>query len=474
MNKWIKKYGQFIFSTLFFLYFLYTVSNALDNSKEIVIAVFMTILLYVQSFGVFFYFYKKIGRPRVIDWLRISLFLMLVLNFMSIVNSAGTQTIVPFSVTTISLNDAPFTMLVIMFAFFSLDLGYMLSKFIKVKQHNKEYYIKRKGWVFGILIFSTTIQAYMLFTGFSGFGTNIRDTLGLISLFSTLSNIINPLALVVSAYIIFIEHNKNKIYVTIFYVSVSYQILLGLLSGMKEAALIPILYVGIVFLVSGRKFPKKLIYIGLFLLLLLYPVNNSYRNVINNPHLNTGSSTLNMVIALKKVFTAPLTETLLGGAEKYADRGEMYPFLQYSINIEPSWGYYKYMTRYIALPVVWLIPRTIWPDKPRGDIGGVLYEKIVGVRTMTAVTPLNIGWAYLEGGLLYVIIIFIILGILFSLIGRMNYFNPIILLFYVIVLHKSLKPEWDPYFLLSSFIQMYIIYWIVLKFIGIKKVGSTQ
>lgn len=474
MNRWLKKYGQFIVGALFLLYFLYTFTNALSSSKEVAIAVVLTLVLYIQSFGTFFYFYKKTRRPRLIDWLKISLFIMLVLNFMKIVNNADGQIHIAFSVTTVSLNDAPFTMLVIAFAFFALDLGYLASKFIKVKRHHERYAIKRKNWVFSILIFSTTIQGYLLFSGMSGYGSDLEYTTGVASLAKTLAGILNPFALIISAYIIFIEHVKSKTYRTIFYSALTVQILLGLLSGMKESALIPVLYVGIVFLFAGWKLPKNLLYMGLFVLALLYPVNNAYRNVINDPQTNTGSNTLNMAIALRNVFTKPLTETLLGGVESYGDRGEMYPYLQYSINKEPTWDYYKHMSRYIVLPVVWLIPRAIWPDKPRADIGGVLSQKIVGYENRSAVTPTNVGWAYFEGGVPFLILIFIMIGFLLTFIDIQNYRKPMVLLFYILLFHKSIKPEWDPYFMFASVIQFYIMYWLLMKIIGIKKLGNTQ
>lgn len=469
MNRWLKKYGQFIVGILFIFYFFYTFTNALNNSKEVAIAIVITPILYIQSFGTFFYFYKKFGRPRLIDWLKISLFIMLVLNFMKIVNNADGQINIAFSVTTVSLNDAPFTMLVISFAFFALDLGYLLSKLIKTKQHQNNYAIKRKNWVFSILIFSTTIQAYLLFSGMSGYGSDLEYTTGVASLVKTLAGILNPFALIISAYIIFVEHVRSKTYLTVFYSALTVQILLGILSGMKENALIPVLYVGIVFLFAGWKLPKNLYYIGLFVLALLYPVNNAYRNVINDPRTNTGSSTLNMAIALRHVFTQPLSETLFNGVESYGDRGSMYPYLQYSINTEPTWDYYKHMTRYLALPVVWFIPRAIWLDKPRADTGGVFYKKIVGYDSHNAVTPTTIGWVYFEGGLLFVVLIFILLGIFFEFIDEHNQMKPIILLFYILILHKAIKPEWDPYFMFASVIQTYIMYWILLKLIGIRK-----
>ena len=466
----IQKYGQFIIGSLFILYFLFTFSNAMDIGKDVVVATCFTIVLYFQSVGELLYFYKKYGKPRLQDYLRLALFATVVLNFMKLVNEANGDAKVNVITKIVSLNDAPLTLIMILIAFVSLDIAYLVMQSFKKRNINNTFYeIKRKNLIFALLIFSTISKAYLLASGLTGFGTDVHDSSGLISLINTLSSILNPFTLVLSAYIIYIEKEQNKTFMWIFYLAFNTQILIGLLSGMKENTLAPILFVGIVFLFSGAKVPKKIIYAGVFLVMFLYPVNNAYRNVIGNPYLNTGSHTLNMAIAMKKVFTEPLLKTLSEGSDSYAKRGEMFPFLEYSINTESKWHYYKYMTRYITLPLAWLIPRAVWSDKPRADIGGVLYEQVVGVRTATAITPTSIGWAYLEGGVFFLIVIFLILGIVFEFVDRTDHKKPMGMLFYIIFLHSAIKPEWDPYFFLASMMQFYIMYWFLLKFIGIQE-----
>lgn len=470
MASFIKRYAQLLIGSVFLLYFIYTLSNAMDIGTEVVTSTFLTIILYFQSIGEFFYFYKKMGKPRLQDWFRLALFVTLVLDFMKIVNSVEGSSVVTFSTSTISLFDSPFAMLVIVFALVSLDIAYFtMNTFKKSKVSIENYAIKRKNWIFIILVLSTIIKGYLLFSGLSGYGSSLEYTTGLASLAKTLANILNPFALIVSAYIIFIEKSHNRKYKITFYLSLLIQVFLGLLSGMKEEALIPLLYIGIVFLISGKKLPPKAVYIGIFVLAILYPLNNAYRNVINDPYLNTGSPVLNISIAINKIAKEPLTETLGIGISQYGDRGSMFPYFQYSINIEPSWDYYKNMTRYFALPMAWLVPRAIWEDKPKADIGGVLYEHLVGERTMTAVTPTTIGWAYLEGGIFFVTIIFLLLGLFFELIDKNDYKKPLVLIFYIILLHKAIKPEWDVYFMLATLLQMFIMYWSLLKILGVRK-----
>jgi hypothetical protein len=474
MDRFIKKYGQLTFGSIFIFYYLYTLFNSFI-SEEVTIATILTLVIYFQCVGEFLYFHKKTGKPRLQDWMRLSLFIMLILDFMAIVNNANGSAIVKFSVQSISLNDSIFTMILIVFVLLSLDIAYVISNSIEKKQtEHSDYSIKRTQWVFGILIVSTVIQSYFLFSGLSGYGSDLKYTTGIASLLKTIAGVLNPFALIVSAYIIFIENKHHPSYQLIFYSMLFIQILIGLLSGMKEIALIPILYVGIVFLISGRRIPQKIIYIGVFILALLYPLNNAYRNVINTPSLNTGSSTLNLVIAFKNVQETPLLETLSSGIESYGGRGSMFPYLQYSISIEPDWSYYKNMTRYAFLPVVWLIPRAIWSGKPRSDIGGVLNEHIIGYRGQSAVTPTSIGWAYLEGGIFFVIPIFILIGLLFETVDKRNYQKPLIIIFYIILLHTALKPEGDPYFYFATMVQNYIMYWVLFKFIGVNRLEKER
>ena len=471
MHNLVRKYGQFVLGSIFSLYVIFTLSNALDIGNEVAIATLLIIVLYIQSVGEFLYFYKKQGRPRLQDWLRLSLFIMIVLNFMTMVNSANGVASVKFSVTFISLLDAPFTLIVVLFSFIALDMAYLIYKVFvnRKKVYSEQYSIKRKNWVFGLLVFSTIAQMYLLLSGMSGYGSDLEYTTGVASLIKTLAGILNPFALVLSAYIIFIENSTSKTYRLFFYSALFLQVFLGLLSGMKENTLMPILYVGIVFLIAGKKIPKKLFYIGVIFLAFLYPINNAYRNVINNPYLNTGSHALNMAIATRNLLTKPLSKTFTTGIESYSERGKIYPYLQYCIHIESDWNYYSNMSRYLYLPVVWIVPRAIWPNKPRADIGGVLSAKIVGYENRSAVTPTAIGWAYLEGGLFFVMVIFILLGLLFEFIDKKNYKNPIVLLFIILLFHKGIKPEWDPYFLFASLLQMFAMYWILLKLIGVKK-----
>lgn len=469
-----KKYNQILVGILFLFYFLYTLSNSLDINDNVMYATLLILIIYFQTVFEFLYFYNKNGKPRLQDWMRLAIFFMLVLNFMKIVNSSNGLAEVAFVVGKLSLNSSPFAMIIIIFALISLDFAYILNNSLKKENYEFKdtFFINRKYLVFNLLIITTIFQAYLLFSGITGFGNTQTEVSGGSSFVSMLSSYLTPFALILAAYIIFIENNSNKRYLVIFYASLIIQILTGFLSGMKENALEPILYITIVFLIAGRKIPRKVLLIGFIIVAFLYPINNSYRNVVSNPYLNTGSSILNMSIAIKIISKQPILETLLGGAESYGDRSSMFPFLIYAINTEEKWDYYKNMSRYLYLPIGWFMPRALLEDKPKADIGGVLYAQVTGERTATSITVTNIGWAYLEGGILFIFITFIIIGLILELVDKMNYKKPIVLLFYITLFQLSIKPEWDAYFMISSLIPMLIIYTMILKIIGLQRISQ--
>ena len=83
-----------------------------------------------------------------------------------------------------------------------------------LKKENYEFkdtfFINRKYLVFNLLIITTIFQAYLLFSGITGFGNTQTEVSGGSSFVSMLSSYLTPFALILAAYIIFIENNSNK------------------------------------------------------------------------------------------------------------------------------------------------------------------------------------------------------------------------------------------------------------------------
>tara|TARA_R110002051_G_scaffold78899_1_gene142530 strand:- start:5906 stop:7294 length:1389 start_codon:yes stop_codon:yes gene_type:complete len=455
---------------------MYTLNNALTINFEVVKALILCIIAYLLSIIPFIHYFKTKGRPRLIDWMRVVLFFTIVLDFMKNVNqSSGKKTIFFIDNILTDLTDAPFVLFTLILAFLSLDLGYLIFTSI-CRNHNvskridafKVFMIKGKNKLLFFLGFSTIIKAYFHSTGISGYGSSIEYTFGLFSLVKNIQGNLNDILIILTCYVVFIEGYENKKYRKLFFFLIIIQAILGLISGMKESFLLPILYVSVAFLMGGGRIKKQFVIISFPILILLFPLNNAYRDILNDPFLNKGNTVVNVTLAVNKIKQQSLSETVLGGAENYGSRSSMYGYLDNSIKTESNWNYYKHLDRYWAIPIVWLVPRAVWPSKPRNDVGAIYNDQLVGVTT-NSITPMNIGWVYFEGGIPYVIIIFILIGLFFTYIDYSNIKKPIVFFFFIWCLHKALKPEWDPYFMFSSAIQSFVTLWLVLKYFGVKK-----
>ena len=91
-----------------------------------------------------------------------------------------------------------------------------------------------------------------------------------------------------------------------------------------------------------------------------------------------------------------------------------------------------------------------------------------GRESPNSITVSTIGWAYLEGGPTYVLVIFVLLGIIFNLIDY--YRNKSIKheLFWIMALLIVIKPEWDPFYGIVQLIQMFILINILNYFLIVK------
>ena len=449
---------------------MYTLNNALIINIAVVKALLLCALLYLMSFIPFIHYFKTKGRPRLIDWMRIVLFSSIVMDFMKTVNESNGKTTIFFidNITT-DLTDAPFVLFTLIIAFLSLEIGHqgfeLVSRYYTIPKrigNLGSFKLKGKKKLIFFLAVSTIFQIYFQITGIAGYGSSIEYTTGIFSFIKNIQGNFNQIILILTCYVVFVERYKNPKFKNFFYILLIIQAIMGLLSGMKENFLLPILYASVAFIIGGGRVKKSFVIVGFGILILLYPLNNSYRNIINDPFLNKGNSMVNIVLAIENIQQDPLSKTLLGGVESYSARSSMYGYLDNSIKTETNWNYYKNMNRYWAIPLVWLIPRSFWPEKPRSDVGAIYNDILVG-RTTNSITPMNVGWSYFEGGIVFVLIIFVLMGIFFSKIDYSNIQKPIVFFFYIWSLHQVIKPEWDPYFMFSSAIQSFVLCWLTIK-----------
>jgi hypothetical protein len=244
----------------------------------------------------------------------------------------------------------------------------------------------------------------------------------------------------------------------------------GILSGFKEEVISTFLYVGIPYYFGMKKIPYLKMSVLLVAFTILYPINNTYRDIINSTNVDKIDA---IGIAIISTFDENISNVIQSGSDNYNSRLSLFPMAMYGVQIAPDWNEYRDMQRYMYLPLSWIVPRIILPNKPSSDIGNELYRIITG-RTNSSVTPSTYIWAYLEGGFIYVFLVFMILGSALGILSRVLKLSTLYgMIMYVILFPVIIKNEADAYFLISTTLQAAVIVLVYLV-VFTKKAESSN
>ena len=468
MYKFFVKYIHFIITITFSFYFLVTLSKVPYKNIEVLSSLLLVLPLYLLSVNKLILQYVNENKISLINIFKSTFFLFIPLKFMAYVNTQEANNfIVSNSDFSTNLNNVFFTLFVVLVSFLSLNLGHSIARYKTTQKSIELVQLKNNKVPILILSLSTLAIIYIQLKGFSGYNSDIKYTEGFYSFIKAIIGAFNPIFLCFSSYVVVTKRVKYN-YKLLFYFLLTTQVANGLFSGMKETAIIPILIYFVFYLKSGKTISKATMIIGLFSLIILYPLNNNYRSMLNSGHFDNYSSYQVYGLALSNVIETNSFLELYGTSVKqYSSRGDMFTYLNHSIQNKNNWTYFKNMNRYLLMPIYPFIPRFLWESKPRSDEGREYYNIITGRKT-NSVTVSSIGWSYLEGGIIPVILIFMFLGYFLNIFNNNNNNGLKSLTIWVIVLLLVIKPEWDPFFAITGFIQSLILLNILLKLLTIK------
>lgn len=456
---------------LFFVFCFYALEKVTKRSTiiyELIISGFI-VELSVMKFLRTWYKYKK---PNILDWFRLTTFYGILLNYFMVTHEIGDNNLWKYD--NIKLDDMFIipSLITILMGLLALSLAEFTIKFVKLNQkitvrYNHQYILRYKFILIGSGLFVFVMQLVLLLTGVIGYGTYTENTT---SSFSFLLQIINSLKLfyiLLFGYLIFFYRFKDKFITSSYYIFIVLYLIFGLLSGMKENVIVVLVAIAIPYFLAGNGIPKKWLLTFVVIFFLLYPINNNYRDLlIHFPKIDKKEA---IGLAVAKTFSQDLTDIFKESSDSYSERLALYPNLQYAVQTEQDWTYYKNMDRFPYLPFSFL-PRFLLPSKPVSDTGIVLNKMMTGY-DRSSQTATTFGWAYLEGGIYFVLLEFFIFGVVLSLFQFSRRKNGILLqLFLGNLTIMMLKVESDIYFLLATIIQDFIIYTILTFFFMKKKI----
>jgi hypothetical protein len=207
-----------------------------------------------------------------------------------------------------------------------------------------------------------------------------------------------------------------------FIVVLSSELLWGLISGMKGLLLQNFITVGLVSSFVQRKLNLRWLVMPFFALVLIYPVSNSYRDVVrNSPHQRVtslgGAAEAARLALIKARSTGPYGGySWREGLNDALQRMDLLTSVAQVLTLGPRADMLKGDERWWMLPIYPFVPRFVWPSKPILGEGGRFTvalrggsEDVLTAGSGTAVTyP---GDLYLRFGLLGILFGMFVLGL---------------------------------------------------------------
>jgi len=198
----------------------------------------------------------------------------------------------------------------------------------------------------------------------------------------------------------------------------------ALLSGMKSGVVELLVAVTLPYFYARRRIPTRLFVAGFALFVFFYPVNLTFRTIINGGHLNTTSladTAGAMGTAVVDTWgNNSVADTLSStGQQAKLRQADVLQEIGLIVRYTPQPFPYRMGTAYLQLPATILIPRIVWPDKPVDDLGYIMTRDYVGLNAYAAhfssSAPTIFGDLYMNFGMAGVVVGMALLGFLAGL-----------------------------------------------------------
>ncbi|MDN4013550.1 hypothetical protein QX233_13820 [Chryseobacterium gambrini] len=456
----------------FIAYKSFFLLNEVKN-REIEYELLLAFLSSLLSIVPFTYSWYKLGKPRLTDWVKFSTFLYLIFNYYDIANLLDSKEVGIYAENYVNISYVYGALLTVVIGLMTINIvDFLFIFFGAVKNKNvlnyeiQNKYILRNEKLFIISSLSFIGLMYLLLAlGVIGYGASDEVNIGSFSFIFQVINIVSPIFYLSYLILKYSMHYNSRMFNIAFKTYMFLYILFGLIAGMKGILIFGIVLFLIPYLNSGRKINIKYVVFSFLFLLILYPLNNNYRDIlVKNPGVSKIAA---LQVATAQTVSLNFGKNVSSSTNSYTDRIAMLPYLVFALEKEKDWNNYKNLDRFIYLPVS-LIPRFILSNKPQEDNGAKLQEMIVkGIRNSP--TPTMYGWAYLEGGFIYVVFHFLLLSVVLNYVDfcikKKSIFH---LIFYANLLVKSIIIEQDVYFFIASLFQMILVYYFFTKFFFVR------
>ncbi len=279
-------------------------------------------------------------------------------------------------------------------------------------------------------------------------------------------------AMVVSAIEVLGKGTTEQAMKVIFWVSFLSAVGLGIVSGMKSAAMRPIFGVILIYGVTRGRLPRTAVILPIFLVLVLYPFTAAFRDSLNNGYRDQFNSLGGMEETISKSFDDAFFSfgstsqgAISGNLQQTTSRVSYLTYVR-DVSSLPDPSMLQGEEKLWMAPLYPLVPRFLWKSKPvlnKGQRLSVLLGR--GNMTSSAATP--IGDLYSAYGTWGVAIGMLIWGAFVQLCMNWVGGKPAsekMLFVYSLMLRPLLDLEYDFTGLIAAAVQMAILA-IVMSFL---------
>ncbi len=267
-------------------------------------------------------------------------------------------------------------------------------------------------------------RLYMFQAGLYGY-LNDRsayfEALGALQLLSYLEGC-TRYALVLAAIALF--RGKQPRWLSVFFGGMlGTELFFGMMSGVKGLVFVNFLLLGMAFWYVKQKIPVTLVVVALATAFFVFPVNYGYRVARVEEEFNTRSF-LNAAAVLADLASDFVSgeigkdlpvDDILGANIKFAlERVELLQNVSLAVALTPEPNEFLSGRYYFILPLLAVVPRAAWPEKPVLDSGRQFALQYWGVpesMVMQATAPTNIGDLYINFGAAAVAVGMLLLGV---------------------------------------------------------------
>lgn len=318
----------------------------------------------------------------------------------------------------------------VILAAFSMWIGYRMklgnrffnfltnNAIIKKSFFNRSDKLKINVVVFLLIIsiISRIIQIQFGLYGYSG-DAESREIYGGIWNILYMIGTLGTLVLIVSSLNYFNKGDKK----TLFFISFITELGFGLLSGMKSEIMLPFFIIGFTYYIAKKKFNKTIVTFAVISIIIAYIIVEPFR-ILRMTDKSFSSDPISIISTLVDSYEMNKRTKLVDEQSfdiiflQFLGRLEYTLTTARAIQYEDQVGLdtraQDFRERLLTVPLQAYIPRAIWSNKPLEDSGKWYSVYVWGSVETSSVAYSPIGFAYFAGGIIPLVLIFVLIGAL--------------------------------------------------------------